>query len=145
MYHYTETGLENVWLANGYLRRKTAYGTAVAIEDADGLHRAIGRTLAHQSYLRATEFRFLRKELDLSQAGVAELLGTSEQTVALWERHGKIPKTADRMFRAIYIEAIDGNVRLKELVERVAERERADDERFVFQDTDDGWHPKVAA
>jgi DNA-binding transcriptional regulator YiaG len=145
MYHYTETGLTNVWLANGYQRKKTAYGTAVAIEDADGLHRAIGRAIARQSHLTGSEFRFLRKEMDLSQSGVAKLLGTSDQTVALWERRGKISQTADRMLCAIYLESIEGNVKLMELVARIAERERADNQKLVFQDTDHGWHPKAAA
>jgi DNA-binding transcriptional regulator YiaG len=139
MYHYTEVGLQNVWLANGYNVRKTSYGKAVSIEDADGLHRAIGRALACKSHLTGAEFRFLRKELDLSQHRTADLLGTTEQTVALWEKRGKIPKTADRMFRAIYLETIDGNVKLKELIERVANLDRKVDEKLVFQDTDGGW------
>jgi DNA-binding transcriptional regulator YiaG len=144
MYHYTEIGLQNVWLANGYHVRKTPYGQAVAIEDADGLHRAIGRALARKSYLTGAEFRFLRKELDLSQHRLADLLGTSEQTVALWEKHGKIPKTADRMFRAIYIETIDGNVKLKEMIERAADLDRKAEQKMIFQDTDEGWLPKAA-
>jgi DNA-binding transcriptional regulator YiaG len=139
MYHYTETGLQNVWLANGYNVRKTSDGDAISIENADGLHRAIGRVLARKSHLTASEFRFLRKELDLSQHRAADLLGTSEQTVALWEKRGKIPKTADRMFRAIYLETIDGNVKLKELIERVADLDRTADERLVFQDTEGVW------
>ncbi len=144
MYHYTETGLQNVWLENGFHKKKTAYGDAVSIEDADGLHREIGRTLARKAHLTGAEFRFLRQELDLSQNRVADLLGTSEQTVALWERRGKIPKTADRMFRAIYLETVDGNVRLKELIERVAELDRSDDQKLVFQDTDQGWFARSA-
>jgi len=144
MYHYTETGLQNVWLENGYNVRKTPYGKAVSIDDADGLHKAIGRAVARKSHLTGTEFRFLRKELDLSQHAVADLLGTSEQTVALWERRGKIPKTADRMFRAIYLETVDGNVKLKELVERVADLDRKDDEKMVFHDTDAGWFAMAA-
>lgn len=144
MYHYTEIGLQNVWLANGYNVRKTPYGNAVSIEDADGLHRAIGRRLACKSHLTGAEFRFLRKELDLSQRRAAELLGSTEQTVALWERTGKIPKTADRMFRAIYLETIDGNVKLKEMIERIAGLDRKAEEKMVFQDTDEGWFPKAA-
>ncbi|OLL32835.1 transcriptional regulator [Burkholderia sp. SRS-W-2-2016] len=144
MYHYTETGLQNVWLANGYHVRKTSYGEAVSIEDADGLHRAIGRKLACKNQLTGAEFRFLRKELDLSQHRLADLLGTTEQTVALWERKGKIPKTADRMFRALYLEAIDGNVRLKDMIERVANLDRKVDEKLVFQNTEAGWLPKAA-
>ncbi|PMS36291.1 DNA-binding transcriptional regulator YiaG [Trinickia symbiotica] len=144
MYHYTETGLQNVWLANGYHVRKTAYGKAVSIEDADGLHRAIGRALARKSYLTGAEFRFLRKELDLSQHRAADLLGTSEQTVALWEKRGKIPKTADRMFRAIYLETVDGNVKLQELIERISNLDRHVDEKMIFQDTEEGWLAQAA-
>jgi DNA-binding transcriptional regulator YiaG len=144
MYHYTEVGLQNVWLANGYHVKETKYGKAVSIEDAEGLHLAIGRKLARKSYLTGAEFRFLRKELDLSQHRLADLLGTTEQTIALWEKRGKIPKTADRMFRAIYLETVDGNVKLKEMIERVADLDRKEEEKMVFQDTDAGWFPKAA-
>lgn len=144
MYHYTEIGLRNVWLANGYTEKKTAYGKAVAIEDADGLHKAIGRAVAMKTRLTGSEFRFLRKELDLSQHRLADLLGTSEQTVALWERKGKIPKTADRMVRAVYLESVDGNVKIKELIERAADLDRQADEKLIFQDTECGWLPKAA-
>ena len=144
MYHYTEIGLQNVWLENGYNERKTPYGKAMSIEDADGLHKAIGRAVACKSDLTGAEFRFLRKEMDLSQHGVADLLGTSEQTVALWERRGKIPKTADRMIRAIYLESVDGNVKLKELIGRIADLDRKEDQRMVFHDTDAGWFPRAA-
>ncbi len=144
MYHYTEVGLQNVWLANGYHVKKTPYGKAISIENADGLHRAIGRALARKSCLTGAEFRFLRKELDLSQHRLADLLGTTEQTVALWEKRGKIPKTADRMFRAIYLEAVDGNVKLKEMIERAADLDRKPEEKMIFQDTEEGWFPKAA-
>jgi DNA-binding transcriptional regulator YiaG len=144
MYHYTESGLQNVWLANGYRVRKTAYGQSVAIENADGLHIAIGRSLARKSHLTGAEFRFLRKELDLSQGRAAFLLGSTEQVVSLWERKGKIPRTADRMFRALYLEAVDGNVKLKELIERVADLDRTDGEKLIFEDTEQGWLPQAA-
>ncbi|MBK7001681.1 MAG: hypothetical protein IPH35_17395 [Rhodoferax sp.] len=67
MYHYTESGLQNVWLANGYKIRKCEDGDAVAIADVYGLNTVIGRHIATKSYLSGKEFRFLRKELDLSQ------------------------------------------------------------------------------
>ncbi|WP_230413133.1 hypothetical protein [Paraburkholderia antibiotica] len=77
-------------------------------------------------------------------AGLFVVRVRSQQTVALWEKKGKIPKTADRMFRAIYLEAVDGNVRLKELIERVANLDRKVDEKLAFQDTKDERHPKAA-
>jgi DNA-binding transcriptional regulator YiaG len=144
MYHYTEAGLQNVWLENGYHVKKTKYGEAVSIEDAEGLHRAIGRRLAEKRYLTGAEFRFLRKELDLSQRRVADLVGTSEQTVALWEKRGEVPKTADRIFRAIYLETVNGNVKIKEFIEGVADLDRKVEEKMIFQDTEEGWLPKAA-
>ncbi len=76
------SGLQHVWLANGYRERKIADGYAVAIADADGLHRAIGRAIAQKSYMTGGEFRFLRKELDLSQVRFAQLVGASEEAVS---------------------------------------------------------------
>jgi len=144
MYHYTESGLRNVWLENGVTKRKTAHGMATAVQDVEGLHKVIGRALVQKSHLTGTEFRFLRKELGLSQHRLADLIGTTEQSVALWERHSKIPKTADRMIRAIYLEMIDGNVKLKELIERTADLDRKDGERMVFHDTEAGWFAMAA-
>src|SRR3546814_6244956 len=67
MYHYTESGLRNVWLANGYKIRNVGGEEAVAIHDVDELHRTIGRNLARKSRLTGAELRFLRKEMGLSQ------------------------------------------------------------------------------
>lgn len=41
MYKFSDGGLRNVWLANGFTVKKTPYGEAVAIEDVPGLTRAI--------------------------------------------------------------------------------------------------------
>ena len=139
MYHYTESGLRYTWLKNGVTRRKTAYGVATSIQDVDSLHKVIGRTLAQKSHLTGTEFRFLRKELDLSQDRLAHLIGTTEQTIALWEKQGKIPKAAGRMLRAIYLETIDRNVKLKEMSEHTADLGWRDKEKMVFHDTGHGW------
>ena len=139
MYHYTESGLQNVWLTNGYKVKKTTAGNAVAIVDADGLHQTIGRAIARKGYMTGSDLRFLRKELDLSQTRFGSLVGSSEESVSLWERRGRVPKSASRLMQAIYLESIDGNVKLKELIERLAELDRAHQDRMVFEDTAQGW------
>ena len=48
------------------------------------------------------------------------------------------------MFRAIYLETIDGNVKLKELIERIAELDRETDTKMIFEDTAQGWLPAAA-
>jgi putative transcriptional regulator len=45
------------------------------------------------------------------------------------------------MLRAIYLETIDGNVRLQEMIERTADLDRKEDERMAFHQTERGWVP----
>lgn len=136
MYKYTESGLKNVWLENGYVERDGA----VAIEDSEGLHKAIGRNLARQPHLSGPEFRFLRKELGLSQVRIGGLLKASEETVSLWERHGRVPQSSARIVQAMYLETIDGDVRFGKLIEMLAELDNKRAERMVFREAEgSGW------
>lgn len=147
MYHYTECGLRNVYLANGFRKIDTDYGEAVSIENVEGLHRAIGEALAkHKPHLTGAEFRFLRKELGLSQAKFGQPLGYEAQSIALWERSKtKLPKWADRMIRQLYLETTAGNSKLIELIERLNDTDRQETEGDqVFEETKKGWVPKVA-
>ncbi|NYT81579.1 helix-turn-helix domain-containing protein [Alcaligenaceae bacterium] len=139
MYHYTESGLRNVWLANGYKIRNVGGEEAVAIHDVDELHRVIGRSLARKPRLTGAELRFLRKEMGLSQNRLADLLGSTEQTVSLWERRGRMPVGYDRLVRAFYLEYLDGNVKLQEMVERLIDLDLKEEGKAIFEDTDTGW------
>lgn len=147
MYHYKEIGLRNVWLANGYHSINTGYGKATAIEDVEGLHQAIGKSLATiKPRLTGTEFRFLRKEIGLSQAKFGQVLGIQAQTVALWERgKQRVPKWADRMIRLLYLEAMGGNAKINELLKRLNDSDRQEQTgRQIFHETSKGWAPKAA-
>jgi DNA-binding XRE family transcriptional regulator len=89
--------------------------------------------------MTGAEFRFLRKELDLSQSRFAVWVGVSEESVSLWERRGRVPKMACRFMQSIYLEKLDGNVKITEMVERLANLDREQSERMVFEDTQSGW------
>jgi putative transcriptional regulator len=119
MYHYTESGLQNIWLENGYAVVKTKHGKGMSINEVEGLHRAIGRTLAMKPKLTGGELRFLRKEMGMSQSALSALVGTSEQNVSLWERRGGIPRTADRLVRLIYLEHMGNNPKVRDLIDRL--------------------------
>jgi len=41
MFEYTGSGLEGIYLKNGYTIVESSYGQGVKIEDLEGLHRAI--------------------------------------------------------------------------------------------------------
>lgn len=127
MYHYTDGGLRNVWLANGYTVRQTPYGEAVSFHDLEGLTQAICTALVRKPRaLTRTEFRYLRASgLLLSQAALGAALGVDAQTVARWEKDAHIPKMADKLIRLTYLEHANGNVRLKSAFETLRAVERA--------------------
>ncbi|HLB80915.1 MAG TPA: hypothetical protein VJJ77_10460 [Dongiaceae bacterium] len=145
MFHYTTCGLRNVWLCNGYDERETPYGRAVAIRDLDGLHRAIARWLiAYKPRLSGAEFRFLRKELGLSQAAAAGMFGNEAQSVALWERKGHVPAWADRFLRALYRERADGNAKIEAMIDRLKALKQSEYERLTLKRGRGGWKAKAA-
>ena len=143
MYHYTDSGLDYVYLQNGYEIHSTPYGEGIAIEDVEGLHEAITRWVIDNPHkLRGAELRFLRKELDLTQALLSGILGESRQKILRWERDRDkdIPGSADRFLRAFVKECLDGNSSIADQVRRIAELdEKMMAERVNFCETDTGW------
>lgn len=102
-HHYTESGLDNVWLQGGVAHHETPYGSGVAIEDVEGLNAAIASWIVERkSYWSGHELKFLRKRLDLSQKGLADLLGYSDQQVRRWENDiATMPNPASRLLRLL--------------------------------------------
>lgn len=144
MYHYTQCGLDNVWLENGYKVKKTAYGQAVAVEDADGLHQTLALELiAKQGRLSGKELKFLRVAMGLSQGGLGRLLGATEQSVSLWERTGKVPQAADGLTRLLAAEKLNGNCKVSEVVERISTVERLLNQRIVARESRRKWVSKT--
>jgi putative transcriptional regulator len=125
--HYTASGLPDVWLLNGFHREETSHGPAIRIEDADGLHRTLARTLVTaKKSLAPAELRFLRKLLTLSQANVARLIGSTDQTVARWEKgETSIDPAAERLIRFIVLEHLGDDVVVKEELAALAEQDEA--------------------
>jgi DNA-binding transcriptional regulator YiaG len=144
-YHYTLCGLDDVFLVSGYELTKTPYGDGVVIHNMDDLHRAIAEHLAaSKKALTPKEMRFLRHEMDLTQADLGNLLRVSDQTVARWEKgEFDIPGPADMIVRLLYLERAGARVAVRELAEELRELDDTPAERQVFEETDEGW--KLAA
>jgi len=150
-YHYTESGLDNVWLENGFkIENHRNYGELISIVNPRGLHEAIGRWLVVQPRtLTGAEFRFLRTELDLSQRSLGEILGTTEQAIAKWEKNRKKPlanKPAERLLRLAFINYLDGHPEFSAIIDRITrlDAELAEIElRLTTQNN--VWEPARAA
>jgi len=144
-YHYTQCGLDDVYLMNGYHVHETPYGNGVSVEKADELQHAIAMSLCeNKAFLSGTEFRFLRKLMNLTQAEVASYFLCNVQAVARWEK-GKteLNGAADRLLRLLYIGSRRANVSPEEVIKALAELDAKADSQQIFEETADGW--KTAA
>lgn len=152
-YQYTESGLDNVFLAvnAGVQYIDSPSGKQVKIKDIESLHRLIGETLANKKKdLTGKEIRFLRQEMLLSQSTLAKLLGVTEQSVHRWET-GKadIAKPAEALVRSLYLEQLTGagKVSVREALEKIADLEDAIDglAMKIEKKSNKDWHLRLAA
>lgn len=145
LYHYTECGMDNIYLANGYSFVDAPGGRQVKIKDIDGLHEAIGRMLvAEKKNLLGREIRFLRHEMLMSQGNLARLLEVDEQTVARWEK-GKteIPKPAEALIRLLYREHVGTDPErpseVRKALETIANLENEVDGKITLRRASNKW------
>jgi DNA-binding transcriptional regulator YiaG len=145
MYHYTDGGLRNVWLANGYEIKKTPFGEGVTFHDLDGLTEAICLALTQKSgVLTGAEFRYVRSAgMVLSQPALGKMMGIDGQSVARWEKSGKVPRWADKLVRLLYVAHAEGNTPIRRAVERIQTVERLVKQRIVVQETRGHWEPSL--
>jgi DNA-binding transcriptional regulator YiaG len=144
LYRYKGCGLDNVYLEGGVEYVQTPRGWVLRIEDMDGLHRAIGRSLVHEKKnLTGKEFRFLRHEINLTLQNLAAILNTDVQNIGRWEREevDKIPGPAQGLIRLLYDEKINGNTEVIKSLERLAEldEQMGADEDMTFEPGPEGW------
>ncbi len=125
MYHFTECGLDNVHLINGYEEKITPSGKAVSFKDLQNLLEVITQCVVNKAEpLNGREFRYLRIELDLSQKAIGNLMDKSEQTIANWEKGNEsIPVLADKAIRDLYKESV-GQTPTAGLLQKLSEVDR---------------------
>ena len=90
-HHYTECGLDNVYIEGVEPVIDDAGEKVHRIEKINGLHKAIALSIIdHENSMSGKELRFLRTEIGLTQAELAKLLHREGLTVGRWER-GEVP------------------------------------------------------
>lgn len=148
-HHYIESGLDHVFLENGYRLVDTPYGKGLTIHDVGALHSAIAQAIIAGAHsMTGAELRFLRLEMDLTQTRLARLLGTEEQTLRRWEkaRTKPVPGPADRMLRALYSEYAGHDGSIRRMVERLAAQDNATAlGTITLRETRKGWRLEALA
>jgi DNA-binding transcriptional regulator YiaG len=90
-YRYDECGLDNVILKDFALCADDQGEETVTIPNVNLLHKIlVAQVAAKETGLLPKEIRFLRTEMELTQAQLAQLVGRDAQTVGRWER-GETP------------------------------------------------------
>lgn len=141
-YHYVDSGLDNVYLENGYTIHQTPYGEGVSIHDTDGLHKMLGSWLVDLPRpLNGAELRFLRVQMDMTQKSLAGIMGEDEQALRRWEKYRTKPirGSADRLVRALYNEYVGGDGKLRQMVERLAELDQVEVGTIHLREDHNHW------
>jgi|SRR5208337_3886222 len=108
-YKYTECGLDNVVIKNMPSVVDDAGEEVYEIRNVVGLHRVIAACIIrHPHGISPKELRFLRTEMGMTQAELAEIVKKDHQTVGRWERGEKpIDQNAEALIRLLAAEKLD--------------------------------------
>ena len=145
--HYKECGLDDVYLVSGYDWVDTSHGRGLVIRDLDELLKAISLQLCMKKVLNGKDVRFLRKQLDMTQAKLARYVGLNPQQVARWEKgESDITDSASAILRLLVLEHLCGRVAVRKRLDEIIETDAATkNQRTLFEKTEEGWQQARAA
>lgn len=121
-YQYTECGLDNIILRNMDVITDDAGESVYSIPNVIGLHKVIAHCIITRSHgISPAELRFLRTEMGLTQAELAEIVKKDHQTVGRWERaECSLDQNAEMVIRLVAAERlkIDPKMSVEEIIKR---------------------------
>lgn len=121
-YRYTECGLQNVVIHGMQVLIDEDGEETYCIRNVGGLHKVIAHCIITRSHsIKPEELRFLRTEMGLSRAELAELVKKDQQTIGRWERgETEIDQNAEYLIRSVAAERlnIDTSMTLEDLARR---------------------------
>ena len=108
-YHYTECGLDDVFILADHIEKDDNGEAVITIPAIGMLHKAISEGVINaDGILNGKEIRFLRSEMGMTQAQLAEILHRDTQTIARWEKNEVgIDATIDVVLRQLVAEKLD--------------------------------------
>lgn len=107
-YRYTECGLDNVVVEGVSFVQDDKGETVVRIPNINGLHRAIAVAIVRRGMMMSgREMRFLRAEMGMTQAELADMIHREPLTISRWERgETEIDANAETLIRLHAIERL---------------------------------------
>jgi len=137
--HYKASGLDDVYLFNGFEIEPIGGEEFVTVQDLDGLWKAIGLHLVTtRKALAPKEIKFLRHHMDLTQAEIATQMRVTDQTVARWEKGiTELSGPADMMLRVLFlgseIAQPEGSEHLGKIIKEIVERDEPEARPAMFE------------
>lgn len=100
-YHYTESGLDNVYLHNIHVIQDIAGEKVIYIPRVNQLHKLIAQAIINKTGLiSGKEVRFLRSEMGYFQKDFSKILEIDEKKYLSWEEKGVVvEKSVDALLR----------------------------------------------
>lgn len=113
-YHYTECGLDNVFIEGMEAIQDHDGDEIIMIEAVGALHKVIAEGIVClPSKMGGKELRFLRTEMGLTQAQLGEVLKVTLLTVSRWERDEKgINDAAEMLVRLLTAKRLDLDIEI---------------------------------
>jgi transcriptional regulator with XRE-family HTH domain len=107
-YHYTECGLDNVFIEGLDIVSDHAGESTVTIPAIGLLHEVIAEGIVMlPTKMSGRELRFLRTEMGMTQAQLAEIIKVTLLTVSRWEREETpIRDAAEMLIRLMAIDRL---------------------------------------
>lgn len=111
-YRYTACGLDNVIIEGVSFVQDDSGEVVVRIPNVNGLHRAIAIGIVKRKMMMSgRDMRFLRSEMGMTQAELAEMIHREPLTISRWERsETEIDANAETLIRLHANERLELNV-----------------------------------
>jgi DNA-binding transcriptional regulator YiaG len=146
-YHYTECGLDNVFIKGMIPCQDNEGDDVFTIPNVSGLHKVITETIVDRDVgMTGQELRFIRTEIGMTQAELAKVVHHDAQSVGRWERNEfPVDQNAEALIRLLAIERLSLKVDSKTVAELSSRCVPSAAPKQIIIDGHDPSHYKEAA
>lgn len=122
LYHYTESGLINVFIHGVLIEKDDAGEDIVTIPAVNKLNKVIAEGIVlHAKGMDGSELRFLRTEMGMTQSELARLVHRDKQSIGRWERNEQeIDSNCEVIIRLLAIKRLELHINVS--IEEISQK-----------------------